>query len=212
MVSDKDRSTENINKVILNIIVSALIVVRRFFLLTFYPYKTMRKISLESDYYQVGIILFLVFLYFKFVYFLRDKPYPATLIFLVFLSHFFFTIFFFYLCFGLKSKKMKITNLLFTFSYSLLPSLIWFSSTSLLYILVPPPRTFSLMGRAFSIFFITFSLAIVAWKMILVYLALRFSAKQSFYKIIFALILYLAWFIPYSLFLYHLKLFRIPFI
>lgn len=197
---------------ILNIFVSALIVVRRFFLLIFYPYKTMRKISLESDYYQIGIILFLVFLYFKFAYFLRDKPYPATLIFFVFLTHFFFTIIFFYLCFSLNSKKVQLTSLLFSFSYSLLPSLIWFSLTSLLYIVVPPPRTFSLMGRAFSIFFITFSLAIAAWKIILMYLALRFSTKQSFYRIIFILVLYLVWFIPYSLFLYYLKLFRIPFI
>ena len=172
----------------------------------------MRKISLESDYYQIGIILFLVFIFFKFAYFLRDKPYPATLIFFVFLTHFFFTIFFFYLFFDLNRKKMRVTSLLFTFSYALLPSLIWFSSTSLLYILVPPPRTFSLMGRAFSIFFIAFSLAIAAWKIILVYLALRFSTKQSFYRIIFILVLYLIWFIPYSLFLYYLKLFRIPFI
>lgn len=172
----------------------------------------MRKISLEKDFSQILIIFSLSFLYFKFIYFLRDKPYPATFIFSVFLLNFFLTIFFFHFISSSTTKNRSLVSLFFTFSYSLLPSFIWFSSTSLLYIVVPPPRTFSLMGRAFSIFFITFSLALLAWKIILMYLALRFSVKQSFYRIIFMLVLYLIWFIPYSLFLYYLKLFRIPFI
>ena len=172
----------------------------------------MRKIGLEKDYYQLLIISSLVFLYFKFVYFLRDNPYPATLIFLTFVFNFFLTVFFFYFLSKVFEKKLNWKSFVFTFSYSLFPTLIWFLSTSILYILLPPPRTFSLLGKGFSIFFISYSLSLLVWKLILVYLAVRFSSRQTFFRVFYMIILYLIWFIPYSIFLYQFKLFRIPFI
>lgn len=202
----------------INLITSLVLVVRNFILLIVYPYRTMRKISLEKDYYQPLIISVLVFLYFKFIYFLRDKPYPATLIFTIFLANFLLTVSFFYLLnkfFSSNKNKKEISffSFIFTFAYSLLPTLIWFLSTSILYLFLPPPRTFSLLGKGFSIFFIAFSLSLLIWKLILVYLAVRFSSKQNFFRIFYMIVLYLTWFIPYSIFLYqYKKLFRIPFI
>lgn len=177
----------------------------------------MRKISLEKDKYQPLFIIVLVFLYFKFIYFLRDKSYPATLIFLFFLFNFLLTVSFFYFMnklFDSKQKKRETSysSFIFTFSYSLFPTLIWFLSTSLLYIFLPPPRTPSLLGKGFSIFFMAYSLSLLIWKLILVYLAVRFSSKQNFFKILYMIILYLIWFIPYSILLYNFKFFRIPFI
>lgn len=177
----------------------------------------MRKISQEKDYYQLLIISGLIFLYFKFIYFLRDKTYPATLVFLFFLLNFILSVFFFYLLnkfFSLNKNKEKISffSFIFTFAYSLFPTLIWFLSTSLLYVFLPPPRTLSFLGRAFSIFFIAYSLSLLIWKLILEYLAVRFSSKQNFIKIFYMMILYLVWFLPYSVFLYKLHFFRIPFI
>lgn len=177
----------------------------------------MRKISLEKDYYQLLIITVLIFLYFKFIYFLRDEIYPATLIFLIFLFNFLLTVSFFYLLNKFTSlnqnkKGISFSSFIFTFSYSLFPTLIWFLSTSLLYIFLPPPRTLSLLGKGFSIFFIAYSLSLLIWKLILEYLAVRFSSKQNFLIIFYMIVLYLIWFIPYSIFLYHFKLFRIPFI
>ena len=186
-----------------------IIVIKRFFLLIIYPYKTMRKISLEKDYYQLLIISVSVFLYFKFIYFLRDKPYPATLIFIIFFANFLLTTSFFYL---LTKKQASFSSFIFTFSYSLFPTLIWFLSTSLLYIFLPPPRTLSLLGKTFSIFFIAFSLSLLIWKLILGYLAVRFSSKQNFLRIFYMIILYLTWFLPYSVLLYYFRFFRIPFI
>lgn len=197
---------------IIEIITSFLIVVRRFFLLIFFPYKTMRKIAEEKDYWQIIILLSLIFFYFKFAYFLRDKPHPATLTFFIFILHFFLSVFFFYLLASFSQKNLKLSSFIFTFSYSLFPTLIWFLATSLLYIILPPPRTFSLLGRAFSIFFTSFSLSLLAWKIILVYLAIRFSTKLNFYRIVYLMILYFVWFIPYSLLLYYNRIFRIPFI
>lgn len=196
----------------INLITSLVLVIRNFFLLIFYPYKTMRKISFEKDNYQLLIIAGLVFLYFKFIYFLRDKPYPATLIFLIFLFNFFLTVFFFYFLSKVFEKRLNWKSFVFTFSYSLLPTLIWFLSTSFLYIVLPPPRTFSLLGKSFSIFFIAYSLSLLIWKLILVYLALRFSSKQNFFRIFYMMILYLIWFIPYSVLLYYFHFFRVPFI
>lgn len=172
----------------------------------------MRKISLERDYFQLAIIFGLVFLYFKFIYFLRDKSYPAALIFLFFLFNFSLTVSFFYFLSKNFEKDVRLRSFIFTFSYSLLPTLIWFLSTSILYVFLPPPRTLSLLGKGFSVFFTAYSLSLLVWKLILVYLAVRFSSKQNFFRIIYIIILYSIWFIPYSIFLYQFKLFRIPFI
>lgn len=197
--------------IIIDLLTSLIIVIRNFFLLIFFPYKTMRKISLEKDYYQLGIIFFIVFAYFKFIYYLRDNPYPATLLFIIFLLNFFLTTGFFYLL-SRYSDKISYRNFVFTFSYSLIPTLIWFICNSILYILLPPPRTLSFLGKGFSIFYFAFSLSLLVWKLILVYLSLRFSSRLGFYRILYMILLYLVWFLPYSIFLYHFKLFRIPFI
>lgn len=175
----------------------------------------MRKIAMENDNYQPFIILTLIFVYFKFIYYLRDKIYPATLVYLLFIFNFLITVGFFYSLSKLFSKNKKEiiwSNFFQTFSYSLLPTLIWFMSTSILYVLLPPPRTFSMLGKGFSIIFVTYSLSLLIWKFILFYLAIRFSSKQNFYRIIYMITLFFIWYIPYSVLLYQFKLFRIPFI
>ncbi len=197
---------------IVDLIASLILVIRNFFLLIFYPYKTMRKISLEKDYWQIVIIFFLVFLYFKFIYYLRQNPYPAAFVFLVFLFNFFLTILFFHL-FSLRiNKDIKLSSFIFTFAYSLFPTLIWFITNSFLYLLLPPPRTSSILGKSFSVFFIAFSISLLIWKLILVYLSIRFSSKLNFYRIIYLIILYICFFLPYSALLYYFKIFRVPFI
>jgi hypothetical protein len=196
---------------IIKIITAFILVIRNFIYLIFSPYKTIRKISSEDDYYQIGIIFFLVFVYFKFIYYLRTDPHPATFVFLIFLINFLLTTGFFYLV-SKNTEKVNFRSFVFTFSYSLFPTLIWFLTNSILYILFPPPRFSSLLGKGFSIFFITFSISLLVWKLILFYLSLRFSTKFTFFRIVYLIMLYLAWFIPLSIFLYHFKIFRIPFI
>ncbi|SRR3989339_1710277 len=202
-------------KILVNLLSSFLLIFNRFVGLILNPYKTMRKVSLEKDYYQPGIIIGIIFLYFKFVYYLRDKVYPATLIYLLFIINFLLTILFFYFLsriFSKNKKEITFRSFFFTFSYSLLPTLIWFLTTSILYIFITPPRSFSILGKGFSIFFIAYSISILIWKLILIYLAIRFSSKQNFFRIIYMIVFYLMWFIPYSILLYHFRLFRIPFI
>lgn len=209
-----DFKKDKIRDFFLEIITALILVFRHFLFLMIFPYKTLRKISLEKDFFQTAIIFLLIFIYFKLAYFLKDKPYSATFTFFIFCINFFLTTLFFYFlavyCF--KRKEASFLSLLPTFAYTLFPTLIWFSIVSFLYIILPPPRKLSFLGISFSIFFLSFSLTLFLWKIILTFLALRFSLRLSFFQIVYAFIFYAVWFIPYSIFLYQLRIFRLPFI
>jgi len=75
---------------LVNLFASILIVFRRVRLLILYPYKTMRKISLEKDMVQVGVILFISFLYFMFAYKIRNGIFFGILAFFIFIMLFFY--------------------------------------------------------------------------------------------------------------------------
>ncbi|OIP84403.1 hypothetical protein AUK04_02435 [Candidatus Roizmanbacteria bacterium CG2_30_33_16] len=197
---------------IISFFTSLLIVVRRFIFLIFLPYKTIRKISLENDWLQAIIILFSILIYFTVSNKLRVLYYSPFIIYLVFVINFIISTCFFY--YGAKILKSKVNwqSFVMTFSYSLFPTLIWFITSSGLYYVLPPPRTLSILGKSFSILFIAFSISLLCWKIILMYLSVRFSGRLNFYRTIYLILLYLCWFIPYSLLLYNMKLFRIPFI
>lgn len=172
----------------------------------------MRRISLERDCSQVVIILSIVLLYFYISNLIKKTPFSFIILFLIFIIIWLLTIFFFYFLGTVSKKGLSLTSLIFTFTYTLLPTLIWFFANIIFYFVFPPPRTDSLAGRSFSIFFITFSLSLLSWKIILVYLALRFSVKQHFFRIIYFILLYLMILLPFSYLMYFLKIFRVPFI
>lgn len=191
---------------------SLFLVIQRSILLVFYPYKTLRKIAQENDYMQVGILLLSGGLYFFAANTVRPYPYHPGILFIVFLLHFSLTIVFFYFLAKIFQKDIKIKPFILTFAYTLIPTLIWFLANALLYALLPPPRTMSMLGKAFSIFFITFSASLLIWKIILWYLAIRFSSRIAFYRIIYLMLLYSCILAPYILLMYHFRIFRIPFI
>lgn len=96
--------------------------------------------------------------------------------------------------------------------YSLLPTLSWFIATSFFYLFLPPPRSVSIAGQLFSIFFIALTLTLFYWKGILYYLTLRFGHKLDLIKILLVSLLIFPLLIVYSLFTYRLGIFRVPFI
>lgn len=199
-------------KILVEFLTSFVFIGRYFFLLIFYPHATMRKISREKDINQIFIIFLLVFFYLKFAYFLKDQPYPATFLFLIFLLTFWSTIFFFYFLSKLFNRKVKLSSFIFTFSYAFLPTLFWYVVNSFLFILLPPPRTSSVLGISFSILYLSFSLSLLWWKIILVYLAIRFSSSFSFWRIIYSIILYLLVFYPYFYLISYFGIFYLPLI
>lgn len=182
---------------------SLIIVLRRFIRLIFTPYKTMRSISLEADNVQLYILFFLVFLYFLLVGLGK-----ATTFIVLFGS----TLFLIYTAGRVLGKNVQLKSILFTFGYALIPTLIWFFSSYALYHLLPPPRTSSVLGKAFSVFYVSFSLSLLLWKLILTYLAIRFSLKLRFYPAIFTLILYAICILTLSYFGYILNLAKVPFV
>lgn len=172
----------------------------------------MRRISQEKSYGQLLVIGCLIYIYFYWATKIKDFLLPSYLMFLAVLINLILVMIFVYLFFRFTKVKIDLKSFFFTYIYSLLPTLIWFFTSSIFYFLLPPPRTTSFLGKSFSIFFIAFSISLLIWKMILVYLSLRFSTKQSFYKIAFFLLIFGCVFLPYSLLLYSWQVFRIPFL
>ncbi|MFA9288997.1 MAG: hypothetical protein ACEQSA_03910 [Weeksellaceae bacterium] len=199
---------------IFEVIAALIIVVRRFLLLILVPYKTMRRICNETDMMQVYIIFTSIFVYFHAANRFREYEYEPIILFLMTVVHFVITVLFFFMMSGFLQKKqpVEIKPLVSTLAYTLLPTIIWFSTSSILYALLPPPRNINLLGMAFSMLYISFSITLLIWKIILLYLALRFSTQLAFYRIIYMIMLYLLLAIPYSLVLYAFDYFRIPFI
>jgi hypothetical protein len=200
---------------------SFVLVLRNFFRLIIKPYSTMRKIAAEKDLLQIGIIFFLTYLYFLFATAVRVRTLHPLLIsksaavsfgaFLV--THILVVAFFYFLGRCIKPKeKISFRSISFLFAYSLLPTFIWFMTTSALFVALPPPRNPTFLGKAFSMVFIVFSISLLLWRTILLYLSVRFALKVKFYTIVTVIALFLAWFLPYSYAMYKLHIFRIPYV
>lgn len=184
------------------------------------PYVTFRKLVSENiDIRQTLFIPLLVILYFIFVALIRNglhNPFLLTFQFnkllatsvisffvLVFLLHF--------LGVSLKGKG-SIRQVYTLWSFSLIPTLVWFFTTSFLFLLFPPPRTLSIAGKLYSVFYIAFSIAVLSWKVILYYLTLRFALKLDLLRISVISAILTPVLVIYSLAMYRLGIFRIPFI
>jgi len=97
-------------------------------------------------------------------------------------------------------------------SYTLIPTLIWFLFTSLLYVFFPPPRTTEPAGIALSVVFLTISTVLFFWKIILSYLSLRFGLKLDLFRILGILVVSGPVIALYSIGMYRLGIFRVPFL
>ncbi|PIZ64949.1 hypothetical protein CO051_04580 [Candidatus Roizmanbacteria bacterium CG_4_9_14_0_2_um_filter_39_13] len=186
----------------------------RIFRLIFSPYKTMRSIAEDDDVVQLILIIVSIGGYYYIADNLRQYFHHPIVLFGLTTLHFLLTVgFFVFLRMSTKnSSQVKIKPALLLFGYALIPTLVWFLVNSWLFYLLPPPRTISFLGKGFSILYISFSLAILFWKVIVMYLAVRYVTRFTFFRIVYSMVLYLACVIPYSLFLYSLRLFRIPFL
>jgi len=191
---------------------SFFIVLRRCVLLIFYPYKTMRKISLEKDKGQIWIIMTISFLYFMFAYKIRSGILFGILAFCVFLLLLRGTTLFFYVSTKQFNNNLSYDRFIFSYSYTLIPTLFWFFTNAIFYVVLPPPRSISLLGKSFSILYLAYSISLLVWKLILVYFSLRFSSRLGLFRILYIFLLYLLLLLPLSILLYQLHIFRIPFI
>lgn len=169
----------------------------------------MRKISRTFDIKQICLMFFFVFVYFYSVSRMFEHNIQN---FLYFLLSFFLTILFFYIGGRLCKFPVSFFSLVATWSYSLLPTLLWFLLTVVLFAFFPPPRTQSLMGTLLSMMFVGVSVSLLLWKITLMYLAIRFSLKTNAIMTGYFMILYCVWFLPYTYALYFFSISRVPFI
>ncbi len=197
---------------IIRLIAACIIVFKRSVRLVSSPYVTMRSISAEKNAYQLLIIFFAVFSYFYIANGIKHFVIHPVFIFLLTVAQFIVTVLFFYSLSKLFSGKSSLSSFVYTFAYGLVPTLVWFSINTWLYEVLPPPRTASLPGKSFSIVFVAFSVSVLLWKLILVYLGIRFSSKRNFYSIVYMIVLYMCVFLPYTVFMYRMHFFRVPFI
>lgn len=96
--------------------------------------------------------------------------------------------------------------------YTLLPTIVWFFMTSLFYVLLPPPRTTSLAGIAFSVLFLIFSATLFFWKLTLGYLTLRFGLKLDLARIMVVVAIVGPIMGAWSWGMYRLGIFKVPFL
>lgn len=184
------------------------------------PYLTFRKLSSDkTDLHQTFFIPILVIFYFIFVTSIRSSlqnPFLLTLKFnfLIFsaLLGFGGLISLFYISGKLVGGEGSLRQIYVLWIYSIIPTLVWFFTTSILYLIAPPPRTVSIWGKLYSVVFIAFSISVLMWKIILYYLTLRFSLKLDLWRIVLVSALVIPLVLIYSLLMYRWGIFRIPFL
>lgn len=184
------------------------------------PYVTYRKLADEkTDSWQTVYIFILVIGYFAFASLIRaglKNPFLLTFkfnsLFLGGLTGFFFIILLLAVFGRIIGSQIRLKTVFTLWSFSLLPTIVWFFATSILYVVFPPPRTLTVLGKAYSLLYIAFSLALLFWKLILYYLTLRFGLRLVLAKIMLVSLLVIPSLISYSLLMYRLGIFRIPFI
>lgn len=184
------------------------------------PYITYRRLAEEKTDVRQSVYIFgLALGYFAFTVFVRSgirNPYLLTMkynsLFLGGAAAFFLMVLFLFLSGKVFKKQTRLPALILLWSYTLLPTLTWFLFTSLMYLLLPPPRTLSIWGKMYSVFFISFSLSLLLWKIILYYLTLRFGLRLDFWRIGIITAVLTPIITGYSILMYRMGIFRIPFI
>lgn len=183
------------------------------------PYKTYRTLSFKENLSRTILIFLIVLFYFAWASLLRTKslnPLFLSFNFAKLCLGAFFTfllvvlsIYFLGKLFGGKGSLKSVFT---TWAFSLFPTLCWFSLTSIFYLLLPPPRTTSFLGVLFSLFYLAFSASLFFWKGLLYFLTLRFSLKIDLLRIILISAFLFPLGVLYSILMYKLRIFRVPFI
>lgn len=183
------------------------------------PYEAYRRIVDRGTLWELVYVAFVLAVYFATAALVRTaafRPFLLTRQFLVLAAAAAMTYFMaaglFWLAGRLVGARGKFPAFMLAWGYTLIPTLVWFWSTSVLYVLLPPPRTTSPQGMAFSILYLLFSAVLLFWKIILSYLALRFGLKLDLAKIAMVSIVVLPVLGLYSIGMYRMGIFRIPFI
>ena len=185
----------------------------------FRPYETYRRIAKESGYtelFYIGLLLAVYFAIASLVKTAAFRPFLLTATFVKLSSSagtgFVLVVMTFFVVSKFIVNTVNLKSLLVSWAYTLIPTLVWFLATSILYLILPPPRTTSLEGIAFSLVFIVFSVTLLFWKIMLSYLTLRFGLRLEIKKILLVAAISLPFVALYSFGMYQLGVFKVPFL
>ena len=183
------------------------------------PYATYRGVVDRANLGELGVIGLILWGYFVIASMVKTslfRPYLLTRQFIVLAVAatftYLLTVGLFWVAGRLFGSKGSLRGFAVGWGYTMIPTVIWFFMTSLLYVLIPPPRTVSAQGIAFSVLYLLISTTLLFWKVTLSYLSLRFGLKLDLGKILKICIVVLPLLGLYSIGMYKLGIFRIPFI
>lgn len=183
------------------------------------PYETYRDIVDRPKAGELTCIAMVAALYFAVASLVKTalfRPFLLTkqwvILFSAFLLTFFIAVSLFWFVGGMVGRTGKLKGFMLGWGYSLVPTILWFWMTSLLYVLIPPPRSTSGLGIVFSALYLIISITLLFWKITLAYLSLRFGLRLDLGKIVFVSSIVLPLLGIYSYSMYYLGIFRIPFI
>jgi hypothetical protein len=187
--------------------------------ITVRPYETYRRISKTNNLWELPYIGLLLAAYFANASLVKTaafRPYLLTRQFFILGSAAAGTFILASYLFWYFARRLGGTglyrNLVVGWAYTLIPTVVWFWTTSILYVLIPPPRTTSSAGIVFSVLFLVFSATLFFWKIVLCYLAVRFSMRLDLGKILVTTGLAGIFLVPYGILMYKAGIFKIPFI
>ena len=167
------------------------------------PYFTMRRIAVRPRLIHAVLYVLLALLY------LASLNTGRVGFFLIQIS---VTYIFFYIASWMLGKTASLKQLIVLFTYTLLPTILWFLVSRAVAVVLPPPRTTSMLGVGFSILYIAFSLSLLIWKAILFYLAARYSLRQHFFVVMYTIVLYMPLAVTMAYVSYVMGVARIPFL
>ncbi len=183
------------------------------------PYETCRRIvdsAKPAELVFVGLLLWIYFGLASLVKVASFRPFLLTRQFVVLavatLATYAMVVTLLWIMSRVLKTATSLRGIVMIWGYSLVPTVLWFLATSLLYVLIPPPRTVRPLGILFSVVFLVFSLTMFFWKATIAYLTLRFGLKLNLGKIILVVLILAPIIGAYSIWMYKLGIFRIPFI
>lgn len=183
------------------------------------PYETYRRLVSRGSWWELVYLALVGASYFATAATVRTaafRPFLLTRQFLTLgsgaIALFCLAVFIFWTVGTLLGAKGSLKGVMLGWAYTLVPTMVWFWVTSLLYIIVPPPRTTSVLGIVFSVLYLLFCVTLLFWKMTLSYLTLRFGLKLDLVKILAVSTIAVPILVLYSVVLYRFGVFRIPFL
>jgi len=183
------------------------------------PYETYRRITKQGTGWECVYIALLLLIYFAIASLVKTaafRPYLLTKQFVVLFSAAACTYLVVSVVLWVVARFFGAMEQYKTFAigwaYTLVPTVAWFLLTSILYVILPPPRTTSTAGVVFSLVYLSISTTLFLWKVIHGYLSLRFALKLDLKRILLTVGASSPVVGAYGVLMYKLGVFKVPFI